>query len=266
MQRGFTLVELVISAGLLLMLAVLFTTALLYGQESTEIAGQRTRAVFIANEGIEASRAIRDKSFAGLVNGTYGIGTTTGTWAFAGTSDTQDIFTRSVAIATVDSVTKQVTSTVTWPENALRTGTVSIVSYLTNTQLLSAQANSLTVVTSGAGLTGSAKNLSGITLQDVGSGTVTITGITTSWQTTSSVLQNIVINGTTVWSTTGPGTPTGSVSSGTKITTQSFALASGGAAVPITRFQFSGAMSGNSFTIVFTLSDGSTKTVTTSSL
>jgi Tfp pilus assembly protein PilV len=256
MHTGFTLIEVIVSAGLVILFATLFIGALSYGEESTQIAGQHNRATFLAEEGIEAARNIRDQSFADLVNGTFGVSTSTGVWTLSGVSDTQDIFTRTVTMATVDAVTKQITSTVTWPENALRTGTVSVVTYLTNTQLLATQANSLSVAVSGAKT--SANNVIGITVQNIGSSTITIDKITASWSPTARVLQAIQINAVSVW--------TGSASSGTQEDITNVVMAAGSGVMPVTKFQFNGSMTGNTLTLVFLMTDGSTKTVTTPSL
>jgi hypothetical protein len=268
-SRGFSLVEIIVSAGLLLLLAILFIGAVTYGEDGAAIAGAHTRATFIAEEGIEAARNIRDQAFTNLVNGSYGISTTTGAWSLSGTSDTQDIFTRTVTVATVDSATKQITSTVTWPEDALRTGSVSVVTYLTNTKLLvpsaTTQASYLMIDMTGSHLTGGSFNqLQGITVQDASTSAITIDKITLSWTPDANTINAIQINGSTVWSSTGPGTPTGSQSSGTALDISNVVLSPGAGATNINYFQFSGAMTGDAFTIIFAMTDGSTKTATTS--
>lgn len=131
-SKGFSLVEVLLSVSILGLLLTFLTAGLIYGQESTALSGARIRATFLAQEGLEASRNIRDSSFANLTNGTYGLNTSTGHWAFSGSSDTTDSFTRTITISTVDANRKQVTSTVTWQQNPQRQGSVQLTTYLNN--------------------------------------------------------------------------------------------------------------------------------------
>ncbi|HSX28912.1 MAG TPA: hypothetical protein VLF60_05695 [Candidatus Saccharimonadales bacterium] len=64
--------------------------------------------------------------------GSYGLAQSGGSWAFTGTSDTADIFTRKITITTSSTNRKTVTSTVTWPEPGGTTGTVTLTAELTN--------------------------------------------------------------------------------------------------------------------------------------
>lgn len=131
-QNGFSTIEALLSSSILVLIVTAFMGAYIYGSESTTLAGQRDRAAFLAEEGLEASRNIRDENFSNLTNGTYGLTTTGNHWNLSGSSDTTDIFTRSITISTVDVNRKQIVSTVTWQQNPQRTGSVSLTSYLTN--------------------------------------------------------------------------------------------------------------------------------------
>ena len=106
--------------------------ALIYGQQSTALAGTRARGVLLADEGLEAVRNIRDESYSILADGTYGVVISANQWVLSGSSDTTDIFTRSIAISTVDANRKQVIVTVSWQQNPQRSGDVQTVGYLTN--------------------------------------------------------------------------------------------------------------------------------------
>jgi hypothetical protein len=76
------------------------------------LSGNRNRAISIAEEGLEAVRNIRDDSFSNLVVGTHGINNSEGEWQFSGSSDSVDIYTRTVTVSDINSDTKQVTSAV----------------------------------------------------------------------------------------------------------------------------------------------------------
>lgn len=132
--KGFSLVEILLSGFLFAFLVTAFVGAYIYGQDSTSSAGRRDRAVYIAKEGLEAVRSIRDDAFSNLVDGTYGLAISSNQWVLNGSSDTTDIFTRQITIATVDADTKQVSCDVTWQQNPQRAGDVSLVTYLTNWQ------------------------------------------------------------------------------------------------------------------------------------
>jgi len=129
---GFGLGEVVVAVAVFVVFVVVFTAALIVGKESSALAGARGRAVLIAEEGIEATRNIRDAAFSNLSDGTYGLAISSSTWTFSESSDTVGIFSRTITIATIDSNTKKVTATVTWQQNPTRTGSVKLDSYLTN--------------------------------------------------------------------------------------------------------------------------------------
>ncbi|QQR77649.1 MAG: hypothetical protein IPJ67_00665 [Candidatus Moraniibacteriota bacterium] len=131
-KHGFSLVEVLLSGAVFSLLVTALVGAYLYGEEATVLAGNRTRAVFFAEEGLEATRNIRDSDFMNLSDGVHGLAISGGQWNFSGSSDVDGIFTRSVTIAPVSSNRKSVTSTVSWQQNAERTGTVALSSYLTN--------------------------------------------------------------------------------------------------------------------------------------
>jgi Tfp pilus assembly protein PilV len=129
--RGSLLLEALLAGAVFSVLVMGIVGTIIYGVQSAELATRRAQAMYLANEGLEASRNIRDAAFANLVDGTYGISAGT-QWAFSGSSDVTDIFTRAVTVATVDSTTKQITSNVSWQQNQQRSGSVSLITYLTN--------------------------------------------------------------------------------------------------------------------------------------
>lgn len=130
---GFSTIEVLLSSSILVLIVTAFMGAFIYGSESTALAGQRARAAFLAEEGLEASRNIRDANFSNLTDGAKGLAVSGNQWVFFGTSDTTDNFyTRQITISSIDSKRKQVVSNVTWQQNNQRTGSVSLTTYLTN--------------------------------------------------------------------------------------------------------------------------------------
>ncbi len=120
-------------AGAILSFSVtVFVVASLYGEESTALAGARSRAAALAEEGVEAARSIRDGNYFALSDGTYGLILSGGQWTFGGAQDITDNFTRKITITSPDSMTKRVVVAVTWPQNLQRLGQITMTSLLTN--------------------------------------------------------------------------------------------------------------------------------------
>lgn len=132
--RGFSLVEVVLSSALFVLFITALIGAFLYGEESTMLSGNRSRAVMLSEEGLEATRNIRDAAFSNLAAGTYGVTTTGNQFNLSGSSDTSGLFTRTVAISSVDSNRRLITSTSIWQQNPQRSGSSALVTYLTNWQ------------------------------------------------------------------------------------------------------------------------------------
>ncbi len=129
--NGFSLIEIVLSSGLLGLFALAFLGVLGFSQESTLRAGQRNRAIFLAEEGVEATQSIRDENFANLIAGDHGLKTDT-KWNFTNQPDIIDGFTRTLTIADVNSQTKQVTSQVAWKQSGGNQVSVSFSTLFTD--------------------------------------------------------------------------------------------------------------------------------------
>lgn len=261
-QDGLSLVEAILAGSILALIVTALVGTFLYGQESTAFAGHRARAVFLAEEGLESVRNIRDDDFANLIDGIYGLTISDGQWEFLGSQDISDIFTRQIEISTVDSDTKQIITNVSWQQNPQRQGLVSLVTYFTNWAAEAGnQSDFLVVDTSQATLEGGNRRLESITLENTGSVDIIIDKINITWDN-SNLIEEIKIDGTRVWSKNGPGTPTGKQPSGTEIDIQDYALVQGSGLIDFDRLKFDGDMSDSIFTIVFIMIDGSTKQAT----
>ncbi len=131
-RKGSTLIEALLAVTVFSLFVTAVVGGMIYGRESTSLAGQRQRATSLADECEEAVRGIRDGSYSNLVNGTYGLVLTGGHWTLSDIADTTDIFTRSVTIADGLANQKVITCNVSWQQNTQRNGSVQLVSYLTN--------------------------------------------------------------------------------------------------------------------------------------
>lgn len=126
--------EVLIVIALLSIISLGFVRWQASSQETSVFAGARARAVLLAEEGLEASRNMRDGAFNDLTLGTHGLAVSGGIWTFSGASDTTDGFTREVTVSSVDADTKEVTSEITWNQTAYRAATLALTTYLTNWQ------------------------------------------------------------------------------------------------------------------------------------
>ncbi|MBI4256962.1 hypothetical protein HY626_02825 [Candidatus Uhrbacteria bacterium] len=131
-ERGTTIVEVLIVIALLSIISLGFIRWLASSQEASVFAGTRARAVLLAEEGLEASRNMRDGAFNDLTLGTHGLAVSGGVWTFSGASDTTDGFTREVMVSPVDADTKEVVSEITWNQTTYRAATLALTTYLTN--------------------------------------------------------------------------------------------------------------------------------------
>lgn len=126
-ERGMSLVEVVLAVGIFAVISTGVIGSIIYGQESTAVAGARERAVKIAEEGIDAVRNIRDSGYVNLpADGTYGLVISGGVWNLSGASDITDIFTRTVVLSTIDARTRDVVVNVTWAQTVQRVGSISL--------------------------------------------------------------------------------------------------------------------------------------------
>lgn len=264
-ERAFSLIEVIISSALVLLLATLFINAVLTGETGVAASGMHARASLVAEEGIEAVHNIRDSSFLNLVDGTYGLGQSGGTWALIGTSDTEGAFTRSITISTIDTQTKLVVSTVTWPEAAGRTGSVSLSSYITDFSQLVPQSKSLQVNVSGGHISANTKVV-GIKIKNIGASPITLSSTTVAWSGGSAAhFTEVDINGSNPnWASTGaPYYPVGQQVSSSTVGMTPAVLMQPNSQSPINAIVFDNSMHNSIVTITFIMSDNSTYTATT---
>ncbi len=156
---GFSVVEALLAAAIFSLFVTTFFGAYFYGQESSRLAGNRARAAQLAEEGLEATRNIRDAGYSNLTDGTHGLSTAGNQWSFSGSSDASGIFTRAVTISTVDSHRKTAVSTVTWQQNPQRAGSVSLTTRLSEWLRSSSTSWSGVTETGNANLSGTAAGI-----------------------------------------------------------------------------------------------------------
>ncbi len=149
---GFGLLEVIVAVGLWVILAsagVMMTTGSLRINSQTS---DNDQAILLASEGLDAVRTIKKIGWttpflATSCTSGCGVATVSGTWGFSGTNNVFGKYTRQVLVTavnrdssgnivnsggTVDADTYKVESKVSWNRTPVVTGSISLVSYLTN--------------------------------------------------------------------------------------------------------------------------------------
>lgn len=144
-QQGFSLVEVLIAIALLGIGGTSIVMMLGNSYQSSQAGSDRSEATFLASQTYEAVRSIGQNAYNRLIDGTYGLDDSIGTWNLSATSDTVDRFTRQVVVETAqrdtggdlvssgmpDIHTKKITTTINW--DYLGVAKVSqAISYFTN--------------------------------------------------------------------------------------------------------------------------------------
>lgn len=131
-HQGFSAVEVLLAVTVFGLLVSGLIGALIYGRAGTASAGDRQRAIQIAEEGVEAVRNMGSADYTTLVNGNYGLTQSSGIWTFSGTSDTSGAYTRKITITDGGTDRKNIISTVSWLQPGGTTSLVTLTSRLTN--------------------------------------------------------------------------------------------------------------------------------------
>ncbi|MGB2762493.1 MAG: prepilin-type N-terminal cleavage/methylation domain-containing protein [Minisyncoccales bacterium] len=251
-QKGQSLMEVLIAMAIFVVGVATIGFLVLDANVSTRQGVERTQAILLAKEGLEAARSIRDADFDNLTAGPHGIVLSSNKWIFSGTSDMQDQFTRVITVTDIDVDTKKIDSAITWQFTQVRQNSVTLTDYLTDWNQTHGNAGELNVDISNAALAVANKQLQGITIENTGSSDITIAQMTLWWDN-SNLLTTIRIDNTNVYG------PAGSASSGTEIDITNVELAADAGIKDINRFVFDASMLGTDFIIKFLMSDGSTK-------
>ena len=131
-RQGFLLVEVLLSSSVFIMLVTAFVGVFYYGFEASTLAGNRSQATMLAEEGQEAVRSMKNVNFANVTDGAHGLVYSNNAWSFSGTQDVAGLYTRQVIVSTIDPNRKSITTNITWQQTPGRAGSVSLLGRLTN--------------------------------------------------------------------------------------------------------------------------------------
>lgn len=147
-SAGQSVIEVVVAIAIFVIIVGGTVTAVLGSFLTSRLGEEETQATYYALEGINAVESIRNKDWASLTNGNFGLAKAGNTWSFSGSGEALGKYTRVINISDVerdvtnnvvsnglvDANSKRVTSTVTWSFVPARVSSVEVSSYLTNWQ------------------------------------------------------------------------------------------------------------------------------------
>lgn len=137
-QKGQSLIELLIALGVFVVMVSAVGFLVLDSYISNLRAKQNARALFLAEEGLEAVRSIRDNDWEDLEPGSHGLVISGSNWVLFGESenlsDKLPEGQREIYIENIDQDRKKIISKVIWQIAPERENRIELVTYLTNWQ------------------------------------------------------------------------------------------------------------------------------------
>lgn len=137
-KKGQSLIELLIAMAIFALMISAITFLVLDSYVAHRAGREQTLATFLAEEGLEATRSIRDNNWDDLTDGSHGITTSGDNWIFQGTeediSDQLNEGIRKIIVSTIDADRKEIQSKITWEFTETRPQEIILVTYLTNWQ------------------------------------------------------------------------------------------------------------------------------------
>src|SRR3989338_4610341 len=112
--KGIMLMEVIVALGVFMLVAPAVMILILGGFKGTVNSQEKLQALVLAEEGIEAVRAMREVDWTTIPAGTHGLRATGGQWEFAGTSEPLEAYHREITIIDLDSNRKEVNSKISW--------------------------------------------------------------------------------------------------------------------------------------------------------
>ena len=128
------MIELLFASAIMIIILTSVAGAMSVTEVMVEEMSRQAQALAIAEEGVQATISIADRSWDELAVGTHGlvVGSSPPMWIFEGASDTTGDYTRTIAVSSDDADTKRVVVTVTWHPRAGRTATIEEQMVLTD--------------------------------------------------------------------------------------------------------------------------------------
>ena len=140
LEQGQSLIELIIAIALFATVLLGLSLFIFDSYNASRLALDMTKADFLAEEGLEVAKSIRDNKFSDLSAGSHGLLISNSHWIFQGVEE--DLASQlnegkrviEVENDPIDQNIKKITSTITWKFTENRSEEVKLISYLTNWQ------------------------------------------------------------------------------------------------------------------------------------
>ena len=140
-KKGQSVVELLIAMGIFALIVSAINFLIIDSYVVHRLGREMTLADFLAEEGIEAARSIRDNSWKDLTAGEYGLAVSDNKWVFQGNEEDVSVYLnegkRKIIVTDLDSNRKKIISQINWKFTEGRAESVELVTYLTNWLALS---------------------------------------------------------------------------------------------------------------------------------
>lgn len=134
--KGSGLIEVVLAIALFVILVPALVMLALGSISGVARSQERLEAAALAQEALEAARAIRDFNWDNLIVGAHGLTDTNNYWEFSGTSDLIGKYSRSIIVAEENSYAKNIEVNVNWTSASGIAQTLSVQNKLTNWNIL----------------------------------------------------------------------------------------------------------------------------------
>jgi type II secretory pathway pseudopilin PulG len=149
-KRGQSLIEVIVAISIFALVSATLVSMVVGGYSASRQGGQSTEAEALAEQGIEAVRAIRDGAWNKNIYATSAVEVLGAEWAYTGEGSTEIIgdYTRTISFNDVcrnssqdivdcpgdfvDAQTKQVVAKVSWMNLAGGTNSVEKIAYITD--------------------------------------------------------------------------------------------------------------------------------------
>lgn len=256
-RKGQSLIELLFAIALFTIGVTTIGYLIIEAHVSIYRNTQFLQAEFLAQEGLEAVRGIRDRDFYLLDEGTYGLMRSEDGWELSEAEETIDAFTRTVDIEEETDDIRMITSTVAFFDILGIEHTRVFRALVTNWRAVRAEAASFVIGADAWTLSATGEILTNIFVQNIGWGDITITEMVLEWDN-EETLSELILGGNTIFSAV----PGESIASGESIDVTDVVLGAELPPVFFDAFVFSGDMSGTTVRITFILGDGGSRGIT----
>ena len=142
-----SIIEVILAMGIFVVIVSTSAVVVIHSFTSNRLGEEETKAAFLASEGIEAVRSIKNQDFSNLVGGVYEVNSSGGVWQLGPIPTPGGKYQRTITIAdvyrdgegeivesegTLDEEIKRVVSSVSWQFSPLRQKILEVKTYFTD--------------------------------------------------------------------------------------------------------------------------------------